>query len=316
MQVTPSDVVMEPSEIQTFDAAVLHASDDRVEWTLPAGFSEIGQENFGKTIIIQAPPAEANWNTPVSLRARSQANTGSRNGEVDSDPRDGFALIRPKNGRIVVSPDGICIHPGESSTFTAKVTGLDNKQVTWMASAGGFVGDIYTAPPSAVPDVLITATSVDDPRPRARRTSRSATAVAIGMRPSRGRRRRIQRLVCYMGLVRPERHRPAAKRGRTLSIDSHRDVRRVQGTGEYKANVSSIIISDRDDAYTAFDLPEVECHSDPDHHDPRRHSHGGVPGWTTGPDRAGQPSDLEHHYGQHQLPGGERPHGISVLRCP
>ena len=96
VQVTPSDVVMEPSEIQTFDAAVLHASDDRVEWTLPAGFSEIGQENFGKTIIIQAPPAEANWNTPVSLRARSQANTGSRNGEVDSDPRDGFALIRPR----------------------------------------------------------------------------------------------------------------------------------------------------------------------------------------------------------------------------
>jgi hypothetical protein len=162
VQVTPSEVSMFRPDVQIFDAVVLNASDDQVKWTLPSGFTQVALENFGKTITIQSPPS--GWDSPVSLRARSQANTGSREGKIDSDPRDGFALITPiGDGTITVSPSGICVKPNGRQEFRATVTGLSNTAVNWSASAGWFNGNMYNAPPTEMAEVTITATSVENP---------------------------------------------------------------------------------------------------------------------------------------------------------
>lgn len=158
--VAPADVFMEPSEIQTFEATVLNATDTRVEWTVPAPLEEVTRD--GSTIVVQAPPPETVWTTPVSLRARSQANTGAREGQVDVDPRDGFALIKPRVGSILVTPDNICVPLGDTQPFSAIVSGLENTDVTWSASAGFFQGSDYHAPGSPVSEVVITATSVEE----------------------------------------------------------------------------------------------------------------------------------------------------------
>ena len=127
-----------------------------------------------------------------------------------------------------------------------------------MASAGGFVGDIYTAPPSAVPDVLITATSVDDPETQGTAHIEvgdcgchwdATISGAAGGEYSGSSATWVSSALSDIGLQPNEvEHYPSIHIGMFGEFT---------GTGEYEANVSSIIISDRDDAYTAFDLPEV-----------------------------------------------------------
>ncbi len=129
----------------------------------PGRFTQVALENNGMTIGLQAPDPGAGWTTPAILRARSQADTGSRNGKVDSDPRDGVAQIIPNIGSITVTPNGICIPLGGEREFSAVVHGMNNQDVTWSASAGSFTGDTYHAPGSSVEEVTITATSVENP---------------------------------------------------------------------------------------------------------------------------------------------------------
>jgi len=161
--VTPSSVAMPADDKQIFDAVVHNASSDTVRWILPTGFTEVALENFGKKITVKSPVS--GWDQPVSLCARSLASTGSREGKVETDPRDGCALITPiGDGTITVMPNNICVRIGKTQPFMAIVTGLSDSSVTWTATTGFFTENVYNAPGSPVSEVTITATSVENPQ--------------------------------------------------------------------------------------------------------------------------------------------------------
>ncbi len=93
---------METQQQKSFTASVTNVNDDRVDWIVPAGLQEISRSVAGNTITIKTP--ENPWNPPFSLIARSQASTGSREGKVDSDPREGGAVISSKGKKVTITP--------------------------------------------------------------------------------------------------------------------------------------------------------------------------------------------------------------------
>lgn len=256
VDVDPPEVTMGAGATQSFSATVHNASDDQVAWTLPAGFQQVDLQNFGKTIVVKAPAS--GFDGPVTLQARSQANTGAREGRVDSDPRDGFALIlSEKDAKIVVSPNGICIHPGEQTEFFADVTGPMDSTVTWSASAGSFSGNIYTAPGSNVPEVTITATSV------AIDTLKGTATIEVGdcscswdadvSGAVSGSYHGTQALWASSALSDIALHPSATDDYPSIHIGFYGE---ITGEGVYEANISSIIFSNGDEAYIATDLPD------------------------------------------------------------
>jgi hypothetical protein len=156
--VTPDDAEAETMEILTFDANVLNADDTRVRWIMPAGFTKI--DEVGNSVVIQAPESE--WDPPVLLKARSLANTGIREGKVESDPRDGLATISHEDSvRISIDPGYKCLGNSETFTFNADVAGLDDYTVIWKRVSGyGSINENtgeYTAPPVGTTDDIISA---------------------------------------------------------------------------------------------------------------------------------------------------------------
>jgi hypothetical protein len=164
VDVTPADVELEVTDAATFTATVQNAHDDRVEWRLPAGLEEVSQSDFGRTITVKAPSAP--WSPPLILVARSQATTGSREGMVDEDPRDGGAVIAYKGRRIEVTPRSICLQNGETEQFEAEVVGVDDPEVRWSLDSGwgsiDAVTGLYRAPEVGTTDDVIVAEVVGE----------------------------------------------------------------------------------------------------------------------------------------------------------
>jgi hypothetical protein len=93
---------------------------------------------------------------------RHTAETGARSPEFGPPERAATAVIR--GGRIIVSPDGICLEPGETQQFQPEVIGLENTQVTWSETGGAGISStgLLTAPQETGP-IEVIATSVENP---------------------------------------------------------------------------------------------------------------------------------------------------------
>ncbi|HEX5131335.1 MAG TPA: hypothetical protein VFX92_02480 [Candidatus Krumholzibacteria bacterium] len=165
VNVDPASATLETDTEASFTATVVNSNDDRVDWIVPAGLQEISRSNFDKTITVKTPSTP--WSPVYTLTARSLANTGSREGKVTSDPRDGGAVIAHAGARIVISPHGKCVGNNETIPFTVTVTGVDNPVVVWTIDTGyGTINPntgLYKAPPMGTSDDVIVATVVGHP---------------------------------------------------------------------------------------------------------------------------------------------------------
>jgi len=164
--VLPDAAQMDPQEQKSFTASVTNANDDQVDWIVPAGLQEISRSVAGNTITIETP--ENPWSPPFSLIARSQANTGAREGKVDSDPREGGTVISVKGKKVTVTPHSKCIGNDEPLQFSAAVTGVENPVIKWSVDGYGHIGEdtgLYTSPPIGSTDDLIIAEVVGQDPP-------------------------------------------------------------------------------------------------------------------------------------------------------
>lgn len=156
--VSPNQVQAKTSEIMTFDAEVQNADDTSLRWIVPAGFTRI--DEVGSSVVVQAPADP--WDPAVILTARSLANTGLREGKVDSDPRDGLATISHNDSvAIQIDPGYKCVPNGTKFTFQPIVAGIDEYTVIWkMVSGYGSINQNtgeYTAPSAGQTDDVISA---------------------------------------------------------------------------------------------------------------------------------------------------------------
>jgi len=163
VEVTPDVAYLDPGQEADFSATVTNARDDRVRWILPDGLTEISQSDFGRTIRVKAPSEP--WSPPLTLTARSLAETGSREGMVDADPRDGGAVVASGSRAIIVTPQAPCVASGDTLRFTATVFGLDEYEIEWsIASGWGSIDQtgLYRAPEIGTTDDVIVAQVVGE----------------------------------------------------------------------------------------------------------------------------------------------------------
>jgi len=104
---------------------------------------------------VASAPISANWSgaRTYTLTVTNVANVTATKSVVVTPQTVVVGDISPAATTRAVST---------STTFSTTVTGGALNTVTWSASEGSFVGDVWTAPPTAG-SVTITATSVDDP---------------------------------------------------------------------------------------------------------------------------------------------------------
>lgn len=162
VDVSPASVLLEPGQTQSFNVNVRNAYDQTVEWELPAGVEEISSTPDGTALTVKVP--DEPWASPLVLVARSQAATGSRAGRVDSDPREGGAVIGLAVEEIRIRPSSECIGNGETLQFTAEVTGIEDPEVRWSVAEGYGQIDaqtgLYRAPSAGSTEDLIKAVVV------------------------------------------------------------------------------------------------------------------------------------------------------------
>ena len=166
VSVDPAAVQAELQETLVFIATVTNANNDKVKWTVPAGLEEISTSGDTKTITVKTPNAP--WSPPFALLARSLAATGSREGKVDSDPREGGAVISIKGRGINVTPRSECVGNSETQVFTAEVVGVENPVINWSLQGWGRIektGEytaLYTAPSIGSTDDIVIASVEGD----------------------------------------------------------------------------------------------------------------------------------------------------------
>lgn len=159
--IDPFQAEADTSEELMFSARVENAENTEVTWSLEGGGTFFPDNNL---VTVFTPGQE--WNPPMMLKARSQANTGLREGKVDSDPRDDDAEIRyDGGGEAIITPASICLKPNEPHDFTVNYTGPSIDSVRWEIDPPG-TGSItgsgptitYTAPPQQAGQITLSAT--------------------------------------------------------------------------------------------------------------------------------------------------------------
>jgi len=160
--IDPFQATANTDETVNFSVRVENAENEEVEWypgeggSLPQDFRP-----DGSTLAVTTPSEE--WDPPILVKARSLADTGLREGKVNSDPREDEAPIAYEDGGVTVSPAFVCLTPDEPQTFAAVVTGLENQEVRWSwEGVGSMSGATYTAPSTAGGEAVIIATSVEN----------------------------------------------------------------------------------------------------------------------------------------------------------
>ncbi len=159
--VSPKTATVAPSGQQTFIATVNNTSNQSVVWSVSCAASPCGSVNGSG--VFTAPSAAPSPNA-IAVIATSLADS----------TKSGSAMVTvgtTSNVSVSISgPGSVQVSTGNSTSFTATVTGSTNQAVTWSVSgqgcSGGACGTItqggaYTAP-SAVPNpatVTVTATS-------------------------------------------------------------------------------------------------------------------------------------------------------------
>lgn len=160
--IDPFQATATTDETMNFTVRVENAENEEVEWypgeggSLPQDF-----QPDGSSLTIVTPSEE--WESPILVKARSLADTGLREGKVNSDPREDEAPVAYEDGGVTVSPAFVCLTPDEPQTFSAVVTELENQEVTWTwEGVGSMTGATYTAPSTAGGEAVIIATSVEN----------------------------------------------------------------------------------------------------------------------------------------------------------
>lgn len=160
VSIDPFQASADTDESVGFTVRVANAINPDVRWWTegsdPGGFSSTVST---ATVITPGSP----WGPPIEVHARSLANTGLREGKVDSDPRDDMAPVTYGSGLVYVDPPSVCVMPNETQQFTATLIPGDIESVTWRVEppGAGFVdaAGLYTAPSASRTDpVAIIAT--------------------------------------------------------------------------------------------------------------------------------------------------------------
>jgi len=162
--IDPFQAEADTSEQIGFTIRVEHAEDPAVEFNLANGGFFSSDQASAQVFTPDAP-----WDPPLILSAKSTANTGLREGKVDSDPRvDSVEITYRGEGVAVVTPGNYCVKPGQSQEFTVTYTGSQIESVEWEIDPPG-VGSIvgsgetitYNAPGQPAGNVTLSATVND-----------------------------------------------------------------------------------------------------------------------------------------------------------
>lgn len=138
--------------------------------------------------------------TLLAVGMLSACGGGSKN--ATNDPTPPVPPPVPPVITVSVSPTTTSVDPGDTSQFSASVTGSSNQAVTWSiqeGTAGGSISQtgLYTAPASAM-DVHVVATSVADPS-KSSSARVTVNAVSVSMPATagvpRGRQRQFTAVV-------------------------------------------------------------------------------------------------------------------------
>jgi len=146
--ISPTTASVAPAATQTFTAAVTHAGNTTVSWSVFEGAAGGSVTNAG----IYTAPAKAGTYHVV---ATSQADT----------TKTAVATVTVPIG-VIVTPTSATITFGQRQTFTAIVTGTANSAVTWSVQEGQIGGSITAAgvytPPAIAGTYHVIATSQAD----------------------------------------------------------------------------------------------------------------------------------------------------------
>jgi|GEM_PF-2662078 len=130
--IDPFQATLDVSTQRQFLARVANAEDQQVSWSIVGA----NMSDTPTSAIVMTP--DLPWETPILLTAKSLANTGLREGKVDSDPRTKTALITYSGVvGMVLTPLSVCIAPGATQQFTAEAYGLEEGYtLVWDVKSG------------------------------------------------------------------------------------------------------------------------------------------------------------------------------------
>jgi hypothetical protein len=152
--VGPPSASLGAGKSMTFTASVSGTSNTAVTWSMSPAVGTLVKG------VYTAPATIATAQT-VTIKAASMASPSA----------NGTAMVSltppPPVVGVTVGPSTIAVGAGQSTTFTASVTGTSNTAVTWSMSpaVGTLVNGVYTAPATitSAQTITIKATSVASP---------------------------------------------------------------------------------------------------------------------------------------------------------
>jgi hypothetical protein len=127
--------------------------------TFSGGTAVIGSAGVGSLDITASAVSGSSYATPLITSAKTYTLSVTGTGGAVSFTTCTVVPLGVTISRIV--PSGETVAPG-TQAFTATVSGGATDSLTWAASGGTFVGNVWTSP-NAVGTYTITATSVDEP---------------------------------------------------------------------------------------------------------------------------------------------------------
>ena len=127
--------------------------------TFTGGTATVGSSGVGSSDITANAVSGASYPTPALTSGKTYTLTVTdAKGNVVSTT----CLVTPSVVALTPITPGNMTHGPGAVTFSSTATGGLTNNVTWMASAGTFVGNVWTSP-NAAGTYTITATSVDNP---------------------------------------------------------------------------------------------------------------------------------------------------------
>lgn len=162
--IVPESVTMLTDETVQFSASVSGAADASVLWSASAG----SISGSGNSVTYAAPGVAGTFSVTASSVAEPNESASAR--------------VVVELVAISIDPVSAEVFTGETTTFTATVTGTGDARVSWGASCGSISGSgssiTFVAPDFAGP-CTVTATSLRDPR-------RTASATVVVEAPPTG----------------------------------------------------------------------------------------------------------------------------------
>ena len=148
ISVFPGSAALQPNQSLQFTAALSGTINTKVVW-----ISSLGHISSSGVYTAPSVPSQ----TPDTIVAISTADPTKRAGATV------VVADTPPSVTISVSPGSVALEPGQSTKFTAAVSGTSNSNVTWSALLGHISSSgLYTAPANQTADT-VSATSGADP---------------------------------------------------------------------------------------------------------------------------------------------------------